>query len=80
MITEIYPRIPWELVAETLGSAERNLATTAPEHSGIVVVSLTTVIPLHNAAAVSLCETQSPKILLLLGSLSSCQGLHVLIM
>jgi len=28
-ITEMYPRIPWELVVDPLGSAERTLGTTA---------------------------------------------------
>jgi len=27
--TEMYPRIPWELVADPLGSAEHNVGTTA---------------------------------------------------
>ena len=31
-ITEMYPRIPWELVADHLGSVEHSLATTYPEH------------------------------------------------
>jgi hypothetical protein len=28
----MYPRIPWELVADPLGSAEHTLGTTALEH------------------------------------------------
>jgi len=31
-ITEMYTRIPWELVADPLRSVEHTLATTYPEH------------------------------------------------
>jgi len=30
-ITEMYPRFPWELVADPLGSAERTLGNTGIE-------------------------------------------------
>ena len=55
----MYPWISWKFIAEPLGSVECTLTTTAPEHSGIVVVSLTMITPLHNAIIVSLCKTQS---------------------
>lgn len=29
-ITEMYPQLPWELVADLLGSVEHTLETTAP--------------------------------------------------
>ena len=32
---EMYPRIPWELVADTKGSAEHTLGTTAVRYKTI---------------------------------------------
>ena len=62
----MYSWISWELIVEPLRSAERNFKTTAPDHSGVVVVSLTMITHLHKAIVFTVYKTHTLKILLFL--------------